>query len=39
MYTINDSRPLDNFDMPGSTYTETNANALFDWVKNNTEIK
>ena len=39
MYTIHDSRPLDNFDMPGSTYTEANANTLYDWVKSSAKIK
>jgi hypothetical protein len=39
MYTVYDIRPLDNFSMPGSTYTEANANALYNWVKASVKIK
>lgn len=39
VYSIMDVRPMDNFFLPGSTYTEANAKKLYDIVKSSAKIK
>jgi hypothetical protein len=38
-YTIQDARPLDNFGLAGSAYTEENATKLFNLVKASAKVK
>ncbi len=39
IYSINDIRPMDNFFLPGNTYTAENAKKLYDAVKTSAKLK
>lgn len=39
IYSILDTRPMDNSFLPGSTYTEENAKKLYDLVKTSAKLK